>query len=78
MGNLWKTSLSELVATYEAKAHPLCRPLMIGGPFQLAREHGIETEEGYVDECHLCYVARRALVDRFPQYLAPKQVYGLE
>ena len=78
MGNLWKTPLSELVGTYEAQSHPLCRPLIKGGPFQLAQEQGLETEEGYVDECYLCYIVRRALVNRFPQYLAPRQVYGLE
>jgi hypothetical protein len=78
MGNMWKTPLSELIGQYSEETHPLCRPLTKGGPFQLAQEQGLEPEEGYIDECHFCYAARRALVDRFPQYLGPKQVYGLE
>ena len=35
-------------------------------------------EDKYVDACHFCYLVRLALTYRFPQYLAPKQVYGLE
>jgi len=31
-----------------------------------------------VDACHLCYRTRQALLERFPEYLAPRQVYGLE
>ena len=34
-------------------------------------------EDEYVDECHFCYTLRLALIDRFPQFLAPRQVYGL-
>jgi hypothetical protein len=33
--------------------------------------------DSYVDECHLCYMARKQLLPRFPQYLAPKEAYGL-
>jgi len=41
------------------------------------RQYDLDVEGQYVDECHLCYLTRRALLDRFPEYLAPKQVYGL-
>jgi hypothetical protein len=51
--------------------------LIRGGPAELARHYGIAHEEGYVDECHMCWEVRKALIDRFPQYLAPKQVYGI-
>jgi MoaA/NifB/PqqE/SkfB family radical SAM enzyme len=77
MGNIWKTPLSELIKHYNGKAHPICRPLIEGGPAQLAREFNLFNEEGFIDHCHLCFTVRKALVDKFPQYLAPKQVYGL-
>jgi len=32
----------------------------------------------YVDACRFCYLVRLALIDKFSQYLAPRQVYGLE
>ena len=78
MGNCWKTPLSELIRGYDARKHPICGPLVSGGPFRLIEEHGIDLKDDYVDECHLCYVARLALLDKFPEYLAPRQVYGLE
>jgi hypothetical protein len=78
MGNMWKTPLSELDANYAPDSHPICGPLIRGGPAQLVREFDLEHEDGYVDECHLCYCARLALIDKLPDYLAPRQVYGLE
>jgi organic radical activating enzyme len=76
MGNMWETPLSELVRDYDPHAHPVCGPLIRGGPAALARELGVKPEAGYVDECHLCYSVRRAALERYPEYLAPKQVYG--
>ncbi len=78
MGNMWETPLSELVKQYDADQHPICGPLIKGGPALLAKEYKVEHDDRYVDECHMCYLVRRALIDRFPQHLAPKQVYGLE
>ncbi len=77
MGNMWKRPLSELVLKYRAPHHPICGPLVEGGPARLAQEYDVEHEEEYVDECHFCYLVRRALINRFPEYLAPRQVYGL-
>lgn len=77
MGNIWKTPLAELVRAYRAEEHPLVAPLVEGGPAELVRCYGVPVQEGYVEACHLCYVVRRALLDRFPEYLAPPQVYGL-
>ncbi len=78
MGNMWQHPLSALAREYNADSHPICGPLAKGGPSLLAREYDVDHEEGYVDECHFCYLVRRALVDRWPEYLAPRQVYGLE
>lgn len=77
MGNMWEIPLSDLVGNYDYKTHPICEPLVRGGPFALAKEYGFKPEKGYVDECHLCYCVRLALLDRFPQYLSPRQVYGI-
>ncbi len=76
MGNMWETPFAELVRAYDAETHPIAGPLVRGGPAELARTYGVAQGGAYVDACHLCYTARRALLDRFPRYLAPKQVYG--
>jgi hypothetical protein len=78
IGNFWKTPLSELIDNYDVNSHPICGPLTIGGPAQLVREYQVEHGDKYVDECHLCYLTRLQLLEKFPQYLAPRQVYGLD
>jgi hypothetical protein len=76
IGGVWDRPLARLMAEYRADGHPLCGPLVEGGPAELARLYGLTPEGGAVDACHLCFQARRALLDRFPEYLTPRQVYG--
>jgi len=78
IGNMWQAPLSELVRNYSSKSHPICGPLIRGGPAELAKALGVKHEAGYIDECHLCYLARREAVDSLPDFLCPKQVYGLD
>jgi radical SAM family protein len=77
IGNMWNTPLSELLRDYKASKHPIVGPLVEGGPARLVEHFGLSVADAYVDECHLCYTARKALLPQFPQYLAPAQVYGL-
>lgn len=78
IGNVFITPLKEIMDRYDPEKHPICGPLIKGGPAQLAREYYIQVESGYVDACHLCFLTRRALIDKFPQYLTPAQVYNAE
>ena len=78
MGNMWDIPLSRIVRQYDADSHPICRPLVNGGPARLAKDYDVPHEAEYVDACHMCYLVRRALLDKFPQYLAPRSVYGLQ
>jgi len=78
MGNMWEIPLSKLVKNYDADLHPICGPLLKGGPALLAKEYNVKHDDEYVDACHFCYLVRLALLDKFPKYLAPRQVYGLE
>ncbi|MHB1294082.1 MAG: radical SAM protein [Anaerolineae bacterium] len=77
MGNAWREDLGDLFAGYQAHAHAICGPLLRGGPAELVRAHDLPHAAGYVDACHLCYEARKALLERRPELLAPRQVYGL-
>lgn len=78
IGNLWKTPLSSLIRQYRMEDHPICAPIHQGGPLELAKTLDFPIGEGYVDECHLCFLTRRSCIDRFPEYLTPRQVYGIE
>ena len=76
MGNLWRQPLKEIVAGYAPGHHPIIGPLAEGGPVALVKRYDLDHEASYIDACHLCYLARSALRERFPEYLAPATVYG--
>ncbi len=78
MGNIWETPLYELLTSYNAINHPICSQLLAGGPHQLASENGLDTEGQYIEECHYCYEIRKQLLGNYPEYLVPKQVYGID
>jgi hypothetical protein len=76
IGNINETPLARIISDYSPKAHPIIGPLVSGGPAQLAEAFGFNTSPGFVSHCHLCFEVRRALLDRYPAQLAPRQVYG--
>jgi len=77
MGNVWETPLAEMLRSYDGSRHPICGPLLAGGPAELARAFEVPHAETYVDECHMCYEVRRALRRRAPHLLGPDQMYGV-
>ena len=76
IGNLWQRPLKEIVEIYDPDAHPIIGPLLAGGPAELVRKYQLPHEDAYADACHLCYLARDLLRERFAAELAPPTVYG--
>jgi MoaA/NifB/PqqE/SkfB family radical SAM enzyme len=77
IGNLFENPLEKICAEYDADAHPVCGPLLNGGPAALVTEYHLPHESSYADACHLCYEMRAALRPRFPECLQPDQMYGV-
>lgn len=77
IGNLFERPLKNICAEYDPQAHPICGPLLEGGPAALAMKYGLPHETAYADACHLCYEMRRTLRERFPDQLAPDAMYGV-
>jgi MoaA/NifB/PqqE/SkfB family radical SAM enzyme len=77
IGNLFEKPLKQICAEYDAGTHPVCGPLLEGGPAALVTEYDVPHETRYTDACHLCYEARTALRQRFPLELGPDQMYGV-
>ena len=77
MGNLFRTPLREMLTAYVPQRHPVCGPLLSGGPAALARAYDLPHAGSYVDECHMCYEMRDHLRHRFAEHLAPAQMYGV-
>jgi hypothetical protein len=78
LGNVGQATLGEMLGSYDPRNHPVIGPLVAGGPAELVRVYDLPHEDGYVDACHLCYEARAAIRDLFPETLGPPQVYGDE
>jgi hypothetical protein len=75
IGNILRAPLNEICEAYDPETHPICGPLLNGGPLELMQRYGIEAAERYADCCQMCDEARRALRERFPKALAPDQMY---
>lgn len=78
IGNVWQKPLKKIMEDYRPKSHPIIGPILNGGPAELARKYNFDITPGFVDHCHICFLVRRGLVERFPDMLAPRQVYGLD
>jgi MoaA/NifB/PqqE/SkfB family radical SAM enzyme len=76
IGNVFNHPLKEICESYYAEAHPICGPLLRGGPAELVNEYKLVHGKNYADACHLCYESRVALRKRFPDVLMPDQMYG--
>jgi len=77
LGNIFETSLREIVAQFEPDAHPIAGPLLQDGPAGLVRRYQVEHDANYADACHLCFQTRKALREQFPDVLTPDQMYAV-
>ena len=76
IGNAWQKTFSKIVEEYNPNEHVILEPLILGGPVALIEKFGLPHNETYADACHLCYAARCMLRNKFPEILAPNQMYG--
>ncbi len=87
IGNAERRPLRQILTEYDPADNPIVSELLTRGPQGLAAmagkafsqaigQPGTDGKCGFADACHLCYEARRALRDRFPEILAPAHVYG--
>ncbi len=76
IGNLFRTPLKEICASFQAEAHPVIGPLLAGGPVELVRQNALPHPEQVADACSLCYSARLQLRQQYPAVLKPGQMYG--
>lgn len=77
IGNLFEKGLKEIFDEFDPRKHPICGPLLEGGPAKLAETYGLPHREEYADECEFCFDVRLKLRERFPDILCPDQMYGV-
>ncbi len=76
IGNAWQKTLSKIIEEYDPYENPILGPLVHGGPTTLVEKFNLPHDEVYADACHLCYAARCLLRSKYPNMLAPGQMYG--
>ena len=76
IGNACEEPLNEIINTHDLESHDILRILAENGPAGLIEEYGLPAESKIVDACHGCYAVRKQLVDRYPDLLGPRHVYG--
>jgi radical SAM family protein/4Fe-4S single cluster protein len=76
IGNLFEKPLKQICQEFDADTHPICGPLLSGGPVALVVDYSLSHASHYADACQLCYEARLSLRARFPDSLKPDQMYG--
>ncbi len=76
IGNIYKAPLKQIMKDFRPESNPIIGPLLSGGPAALAENFAFDTSPGFVSHCHLCFEIRRTLLDKFPDILAPRLVYG--
>jgi hypothetical protein len=77
IGNLFEKPLKQICQEYDGDAHPVCGPLLSGGPAALVNEYNLPHASHYADACQLCYDARLSLRARLPECIRPDQMYGV-
>jgi len=77
IGNVFDNSISEICGQYNPDQNPVINALVNGGPAELVRRYSIPHDRRYADACHLCYLSRLFLRNRFPDILTPDQMYGI-
>jgi hypothetical protein len=75
IGNIWEQPIKELVRRYDPASHPVCGPLVRGGPAELSRTLGCVPPAKVADACHLCYLVRKEKRQSNQTFLTPPQVY---
>ena len=76
IGNACQDPLNEIITNYDLESHPVLSILHKSGPMGLIQGSDLHPEEKFIDTCHGCYSSRKHLIDRYPEQLGPRHVYG--
>ncbi|MGB9756265.1 MAG: radical SAM protein [Candidatus Bathyarchaeales archaeon] len=76
IGNAWQKPFSKIIEEFNPYENAILEPLVRGGPVALVEKFDLPHDEVYADACHFCYALRLLLRNKFPEILAPNQMYG--
>jgi MoaA/NifB/PqqE/SkfB family radical SAM enzyme len=76
IGNAWQKPFYRIISEYKPEENAILEPLIRRGPVALVEKFALPHDEYYADACHLCFSVRCALRSKYPEILAPDQMYG--
>jgi len=76
IGNACQVPLQEILPNYDVQEHPVLRILDEKGPAGLIEKPELPASTKVVDACHGCFYSRKQLIDKYPDSLGPRHVYG--
>jgi len=76
IGNICEKPLHAIIKGFIPFEHDLIRYLLRQGPAGVIRNFNLQSTKKFVEPCHCCYSVRGELIDRFPEIIAPRHVYG--
>ena len=77
IGNTFQAPLEQIINNYDVSTHEILHHIQDAGPAGLIEELDLPPVSKIADTCHGCYITRKALIDKYPHILGPRQVYGL-
>lgn len=80
IGNVYRQSFNDIIAGYSENHNIITKIIAHNGPkglYELALEKGYKFDNGFYDECDLCYQSRSILQKDFPEILGPGECYPL-
>jgi hypothetical protein len=76
IGNACEAPLHDIIEKFAIQSHAIIQLLETKGPSGLMKDSAIHPDAEYVNPCHCCYSIRRELIDQYPDWFAPRHVYG--
>ena len=76
IGNAGEAPLHNIIENFAIQSQTIIQLLESKGPLGLMKNSAIPPDTEYVNPCHCCYSIRRELIDQYPDWFAPRQVYG--
>lgn len=76
IGNACQEPLNQILTEYDAISHTTISILTDHGPAGLVEHSGLPGDTQVLDACHGCFLARKKLIDQYPDELGPRHVYG--
>lgn len=76
IGNACHEPLNRILMNFDARSLSILGTLIAQGPAGLIERSSLPEDSKFFDACHGCFLARKQMIDSYPDELGPRLVYG--